>query len=186
MPPPFPPRRIFSRRLSLAIAAPEDAGDFFALLTGDLAIARNTARIPVPYQREHADAFMQHAGAAFAAGVEYVFAARLGGALVACCGVTRKDGAPAGEWDLGYWVGAPFRGRGIASEAGTTVVGYARDHLGADAATAEYFIDNPASGAVLRRIGFAPSGERATRFSLGRGGAAEAVRMRMSLRAAAP
>lgn len=186
MPPLSPPRSISSHRLVLTIAAPEDASGFFALIHGDLAIARNTARIPVPYRRENADAFMLHAGKAFETGAEFVFAVRLGDTLVGCCGVTRKVGAPAGEWDLGYWVGAPHRGQGIAGEAGAAALRYARDHLGARAATAAYFVDNPASGAVLRRIGFAPTGARAMHFSLGRGGEAEAVRMRMILGAGAP
>src|SRR3546814_12033066 len=41
--------------------------------------------------------------------------------------------------------------------------------------TAAHFTDNPASGAVLRKLGFRPTGRRIARASLGRGGAAPTV-----------
>jgi RimJ/RimL family protein N-acetyltransferase len=36
---------------------------------------------------------------------------------------------------------------------------------------AGHFVDNPASGRVLRKLGFIPTGKTFTRASLGRGGA---------------
>jgi RimJ/RimL family protein N-acetyltransferase len=37
---------------------------------------------------------------------------------------------------------------------------------------ADHFVDNPASGRVLRKLGFAATGKTVSRSSLGRGGAA--------------
>src|SRR3546814_5039329 len=38
--------------------------------------------------------------------------------------------------------------------------------------SAGHFVDNPASGAVLRKLGFRPTGKVAQRYSLARGGEA--------------
>src|SRR3546814_1399027 len=47
--------------------------------------------------------------------------------------------------------------------------------LGIPRLTAAHFVDNPASGAVLRKLGFRPTGRRIERASLGRGTPAPTV-----------
>ena len=53
--------------------------------------------------------------------------------------------------------------------------------LGHPEIRAEHFADNPASGKVLRKLGFRPTGRSAPRFSKGRGGKADAVQFTLSL-----
>jgi hypothetical protein len=70
-------------------------------------------------------------------------------------------------------------GQGYATEAGRAVLSLART-LGHKVLMARHFLDNPASGRVLRKLGFAPtaSGER---FSLGRGVAAPSLAYALDL-----
>jgi RimJ/RimL family protein N-acetyltransferase len=78
--------------------------------------------------------------------------------LVGACGVSRIGDPSEATWELGYWFGVPYWGLGYASEAAQAVMAWARDQLGALVFGAGHFVDNPASGAVLRKLGFVPTG----------------------------
>lgn len=145
----------------------------FARACNDPLIARNTARIPHPYSLDDAISFVAMIGDAFDKGEEYAFAVTEKEELVACCGVSVKPD----HVELGYWVGAQARGRGVATEAARAVAHFAFEKLGAPTLQAGHFTDNPASGRVLEKIGFRYTGERVMQFSLGRGGEAESFRM---------
>lgn len=71
--------------------------------------------------------------------------------------------------ELGYWVARRYWGLGFATEAGQQIRATARA-LGLPQLTAGHFVDNPASGVVLRKLGFRPTGRIAMRHSLARGG----------------
>ncbi len=75
-------------------------------------------------------------------------------------GVSIADRAEdeGGDSELGYWIVPSHWGRGYATEAGRAVVAAARDSLRIDRLVSGHFIDNPASGRVLRKLGFAPTG----------------------------
>ena len=70
---------------------------------------------------------------------------------------------------IGYWLSKEYRGHGFATEAAQTVVRIAK-LLGHKYLTASHFLDNPASGRVLRKAGFRPTGVIRKGFSLARGG----------------
>ena len=53
----------------------------------------------------------------------------------------------------------PYWGLGYASEAARALMDWGRDQLGARVFVAGHFADNPASGKVLRKLGFVPTGE---------------------------
>ena len=55
---------------------------------------------------------------------------------------------------LGYWVGRRFWGHGVATEAAGRLARWALANLDLDRLEAGVITDNPASAAVLRRIGF--------------------------------
>lgn len=52
-----------------------------------------------------------------------------------------------------YMLGADFWGRGYGTEAVKAVFGFAFDKLKISAILADHFADNPASGAVMRKVG---------------------------------
>jgi RimJ/RimL family protein N-acetyltransferase len=53
--------------------------------------------------------------------------------------------------------------------------------LGHKRLVGRHFLDNPASGLVLRRLGFRPTDERGLIFSAGRGRACPSVRLEIEL-----
>ncbi len=167
---------ITTPRFTLRPIRDDDAPEF-ARLCNDIAIARNTARIAHPYTLQDAQAFTGMIQAAFAAGTEYAFAVTENAAIVACAGIMPRG---EGVLDLGYWVAAEARGKGAATEAAGAAALFAFERCGAESLIAGYFTDNPASGRVLAKLGFKPTGETANLFSLGRGGEAEAIRMALA------
>jgi len=60
-----------------------------------------------------------------------------------------------GQAHLGYWIAREYRGQGYATEAGRAVLSLART-LGHAHVVARHMLDNPASGRVLRKLGFSP------------------------------
>ncbi len=144
-------------------------------LANDIDVARMVAHMPHPYTRQHAIEWVARHDAGRAAGTDYPFAITLKGVgLVGAVGLHKKD-SPV--FDLGYWVGKPYWGRGIASEAARGVMDWARDNISLTEATACYFEDNPASARVLEKIGFAHTGTDGLCASLGRGEKARSFNM---------
>ena len=167
-----------TKRLLLRPAWPEDAE---ALLGGiaDEAIVRNLASAPWPYLPKHAREFVmrQH-------DPRYpVFLVTLptgsGSEVIGCIGIDPCDSADA---EIGYWIARPHWGQGYASEAGRGALEVAR-LLGHQRIEAGHFVDNPASGRVLRKIGFLPTGRVVPRASRARGGEAPCKLFSLDLRA---
>jgi RimJ/RimL family protein N-acetyltransferase len=137
-----------TERLVLRAPRLEDA-KAIAALANDRRIAENTRRIPHPYTRVDAEDFI----ASVAAGArEVAFVVTLAqGPLIGACGLAMTDG-PTPE--LGYWVGAPFWGKGFATEAARALIDYAFTDLGHDAVQSAARVTNPASRRVLEKCGF--------------------------------
>lgn len=154
---------IRSERLFLRPIWPEDWADLHAGLS-DGEIVRNLSRVPWPYTAEKAREFsaMQHHPR-----LPHFMITRPRGAhgvdTVGGIGLADAGGQPA----LGYWIARDHWGQGYATEAGRAVLSLART-LGHRRITARHFLDNPASGRVLRKLGFIPAGG-GEEFSLGRG-----------------
>ncbi|HYK95821.1 MAG TPA: GNAT family protein [Candidatus Dormibacteraeota bacterium] len=58
----------------------------------------------------------------------------------------------------GSWLGFEFQGRGVGKLMRQAVLGLAFDHLGAQVAETEAFLDNPASNRVSLGVGYQPNG----------------------------
>ena len=65
----------------------------------------------------------------------------------------------SGQSEIGYWIVPSHWRRGYATEAARAVVAAARDSLRIDRLVSGHFTDNPASGAVLRKLGFTETGQ---------------------------
>ena len=74
-------------------------------------------------------------------------------------GIGLRIAAESRTAELGYWVGRSYWGHGVASEAAERLARWALANLAIDSITASVFTDNPASLAVMRRIGFRHVGE---------------------------
>ncbi len=152
-----------TERLLLRPSWPEDASELHGAIA-DEGVVRNLARAPWPYTPEEAARFaaVDHPQM-FPA---FLLMLRTDGAprLIGACGIGERNG----EAELGYWISRPYWGLGFASEAGRAVVSVAKA-LGHSKLVAGHFIDNPASGHVLRKLGFRATGQREQRHSKGRG-----------------
>lgn len=167
---------ITTKRLTLRPIEARDVSRFTALCN-DIDIARNTARVPHPYTPKDAYLFVEFMMQAFKDGKEYVFAVCENGEIAACAGVMLVGESAV---ELGYWVGAGDRGRGLATEAARAVTQFAIEKLGATEVLSGHFKDNPASGRVLRKVGLTPTGETEWIMSLGRGEKVQSIRLRLS------
>lgn len=164
-----------SERLFLRPCWPEDWQDLFSAIN-DEGVVRNLARAPWPYGTEDAQAF---AGREWN-GQEPSFLVTLPGAqgtrLIGGAGIHLEDGNAT----LGYWIARAYWGQGYATEAARALVSLGRA-LGHDRLVADHFVDNPASGRVLRKAGFCPTGRCVMRHSLGRGGEAPTLSYEIEL-----
>lgn len=155
-----------TERLLLRPSWPEDARELHAAIA-DEGIVRNLARAPWPYTADDAVHFTAQAhGERHPA---FLLMLRTKGAprLVGGCGIGDLDG----EAELGYWIARPYWGLGFATEASRAVINIAKA-IGHNKLIASHFTDNPASGNVLRKLGFQSTGKIAQRQSKGRGEAA--------------
>lgn len=133
------------RRLTAADAPAIAAG------LSDFEVARNLGRVPHPYTLADAQAWfdqMAQDRSALCAGVS------VDGALAGMVSLNPVGGA----LKLGYWLARPWQGRGIGTRAVGAFVDFAFAATGIPAAEALHMVDNPASGRLLRRLGFQPCG----------------------------
>ncbi|EMR65865.1 hypothetical protein MGN70_002941 [Eutypa lata] len=82
-----------------------------------------------------------------------------GGAFAGAVGLKVRDDIQARNWELGYWVGRRYWGKGLATAAVGPFVRWAfRSHPDLLRLHAEVFEGNPGSEAVLRKVGFVKEG----------------------------
>ncbi|HEY0086839.1 MAG TPA: GNAT family N-acetyltransferase [Allosphingosinicella sp.] len=153
-----------TERLLLRPGWTQDAPALFKAIA-DETIVRNLASAPWPYGRADAEAYL--ATDRDPAEPSALIFRRSAGApqLVGTIGIGRR---PDGELEFGYWIARPFWGLGFATEAGRAVIDFARESLRVRRLNAGHFLDNPASGRVLEKLGFAPTGAVTPRYSAGR------------------
>lgn len=165
-----------TERLTLRPAWPEDAAEL-AQAIGHEAVVRNLARAPWPYPIEAAESF----AASFDDPVEprFLVFEHVGGRtrLIGATGIGPHKDEPN---ELGYWITPDAWGRGYATEAGAAVLRAARAR-GLRRIAAGHFLDNPASGRVLRKLGFRPTGQVRPLFSRGRNAQVPAARFELDL-----
>lgn len=153
-----------TERLLLRPGWSQDAPALHAAI-GDERIVRNLATAPWPYTLEDAEAFL---AAERKASEPSLLIFRRGGAAPELIGGIGFGRRPTGETEFGYWLARRHWGQGYATEAGRALVAAARDSLRVRRLDAGHFLDNPASGRVLEKLGFIPTGMVAPRYSAGR------------------
>jgi RimJ/RimL family protein N-acetyltransferase len=166
-----------TKRLLLRPGFPEDAPAVAAAIA-DYAVVRNLGRAPWPYALADAEAALAAPRDPVLPSMLIVERTVSAPRIVGGCGLSRR---PSGAIEIGYWVGRADWGRGIATEACTALVDIART-LRLPALEAAHFLDNPASGRVLEKLGFQPTGIIAPRFCRARGEEVPARAYRLRLR----
>ena len=163
-------------RLLLRPGFPEDARAL-ATAIGDEMIVRNLATAPWPYRLRDAEAFLAQPRDPVLPSLLIFERTDAAPRLVGSCGLGRR---PSGAVELGYWIARPYWGRGFATEACTALVDIARA-LRLAQLEGSHFVDNPASGRVLEKLGFRPLGITAPQLSCASGGEAQARMLRLDL-----
>lgn len=147
---------IRSKRLVLRAVKPSDAEVINAYIN-DPRIYENVARIAPGQTLESTQDWISKQEPNRRAGAGFTYAIEREGRLI---GIISLGGAsvssPAG---LGYWIGPDHWGQGFATEAGEALMNFAQKELGTRTVYSNYFVENPASGRVLDKIGFKAIGQ---------------------------
>ena len=115
--------------------------------------------VPSPYTRADAEAFLASSAEEEAAGKSANFlAVDADDRLLGSFSVMELDREP-GFGEIGYWVAAEARGRGIATRAVRLLADWCRDELGLTRIEALPHKDNVASRRVAEKAGFTDTGE---------------------------
>lgn len=152
--------RIETRRLWLRWPRAADVADF-TRLAGDKAIADMTTCLSHPVQPGEAEDFILGSRRTNLAGQGLVLTLSPRDdpmALVGMAGVLAQDGG-SGDLVLGYWLGRPYWGQGLMSEALEATIDMAFLLSGAGRVHSPLLAGNEAGRKVLQRCGFPVSQE---------------------------
>ena len=170
-----------TKRLTLRPGWPEDAAALAAAIAHEEVVMR-LSRVPWPYTLADATDWLVRPRSG--ADILFLIFDHPTGTeprLVGAAGLHPEDG----EIELGYWYTPAAWGRGYATEAGRAVIDAARHALGLGRLASRYHVDNPASGHVLRKLGFMPTGETRHVVSRAQGREVETAMMRLDFAAMA-
>lgn len=118
--------------------------------------------LPWPYEQRHADFFLHRVvPGGWLSGDELTWAVRENesGPLLGIVGWRSELS------DIGFWLGAPHRGRGLMTEAVIAVTDWLMTDFGRTEIAWECVIGNAASVSVARKAGFTFTGERPTELT---------------------
>ncbi len=144
--------RIETRRLWLRWPTAKDV-PAIVTLAGERSVAEMTAHIPHPLDRREVDAFLIKARGANSAGTGLTLALarrESPGSLIGLIGIAGDETAP----HLGYWLGRPWWGNGLMSEAAEALVHAFFAYTGGERLTVGALPENRASQRVIAKSGF--------------------------------
>lgn len=161
MTPNIPTERLRLRAPKMADAAR------IATFANDLDVSRMTSRMPHPYDIADANSFLTGLNDPTSKD-EATFAIELPGeGLIGVLGFHDVDAH--GTPEIGYWLGKPWWGKGLATEAVNAALKWAKEGWRRKIVLGGHFADNPASGAVLIKSDFLYTGEVRKTLSTARG-----------------
>jgi RimJ/RimL family protein N-acetyltransferase len=140
-------------RLTLRPYSEADIAELVPLI-GTREVAATTLRIPHPYTEAHAREFfgmLQQADKIWLAITLLADGRQIGGVGLSLHEQHRNA-------ELGYWLGAPYWGKGYATEAGREMLRYGFADLRLHRIFASHFQDNVSSGRVLQKLGMRHEG----------------------------
>jgi RimJ/RimL family protein N-acetyltransferase len=155
---PFRMRIAVNNGYYLSDYQPQDAENITHYLN-DLEIYNNTLRIPHPYLRKDALEFLNRAADRNDEFGMVDFAIRQSnGDLVGAIGRFVHNGLDGHADEIGYWLGAPFRGQGLMTEVLMAFTAHLFRTTPLVRITAVVFTHNPASARALEKAGFEREG----------------------------
>ena len=112
-------------------------------------------QFPHPYTTRDGRAFLRHVRTHDA---ETVFAISVSGKAVGTIGLVLQKDINRVSAEIGYWLGEPFWGRGIATDALAAITRYAIERFRLSRVFAVPFASNVASCRVLEKAGYVLEG----------------------------
>jgi RimJ/RimL family protein N-acetyltransferase len=153
-----------TERLLLRPGWSEDA-PALARAIGEETIVRNLASAPWPYGVADAEAFLAKERRPDEQSYLIFRRTNRSPQLIGAVGLGRTAD---GTREIGYWISRPHWGLGYATEAASALLSVARHSLRIPRLVGYHFVDNPASGRVLEKLGFRPTERTLLRYSAGR------------------
>ena len=149
------PYTLIDQELELRVPKKEDAHDL-ATLGNDKRIWNNLRNIfPHPYELKDAHEFIKIVQKE---NPSRTLAICVQGRFVGVIGLNLQPDVYEKSLEIGYWLGAPFWGQGLASRAVKLMVSYAFDQLDCNRLHTGVYSSNPASMRVLEKAGFQKEG----------------------------
>lgn len=152
-----------SERLLLRPVFAEDWQEIYHGIN-DEGVVRMLGNAPWPYREADAREFASRVRAPSQLRLAVTLPGDCGSRVIGVIGL----GDRGYGMELGYWIARAYWGHGYATEAGKGLLSIARV-LGHRRVVAGHAVDNPASGRVLTKLGFQPTGEVRSEHSKGRG-----------------
>lgn len=164
---------IHTARLILRPVTPQQSGPITKAVN-DPRVYRMVARIPPGQTKAQTLAWIATHERGRATDTDHVFAVTLDRAFIGVTGAHRA--ATDLPFEIGYWLVPEYWGRGFCTEATAGLIMWLERRCRVRVLVSGHFADNPASGRVLKKLGFLPCG-RNRMVSAGRNEAAEHILM---------
>jgi len=113
---------------------------------GDWEVVKWLANVPYPYTYDDLEDYLLISDSN-----QFDLNIFLGNQLIGRVGLT-LDGD--NYYDLGYWIGKDYWGKGYATESSKKLLEYVLDKLDSPKIKSGYFVDNFSSWNVLKKLGF--------------------------------
>ena len=113
---------------------------------GDWEVVKWLANVPYPYTYDDLEDYLLISDSN-----QFDLNIFLGNQLIGRVGLT-LDGD--NYYDLGYWIGKDYWGKGYATESSEILLEYVINKLDSPKIKSGYFVDNFSSGNVLKKLGF--------------------------------
>jgi RimJ/RimL family protein N-acetyltransferase len=107
--------------------------------------------MPFPYTEDNANDFIKYCQGE---NPQYTFAIEYNGEFVGTIGLVRQTDIYKLTAEIGYWIGEPYWGMGIATKAVQLITEYGFNELGLVRIYTGVFAFNKASQRVLEKVGF--------------------------------
>ena len=149
---------IATARLSLRPWAPADVAAL-CQLAGRREIADTMISVPHPFTEEYASAWIASHADAWEKGLALHWAITLAasGTAVGAAELRAID-REHHHGELSFWIGVPWWGQGLVTEAGQAVLRFGFGQLQLNRIYAFHMVRNPASGRVLAKLGLREEG----------------------------
>ena len=153
------PAQMTELRTQRLVLKPPTAADKHAIVDciGDFEVARWLSNVPHPYTLADAEEWIDIVAETASDEVAgFKLSIFMDDTLIGGVGLNHREG---NVYELGYWLGKAYWGRGIATEAATGLLQHAKQVLPEAKFVAHCMKGNPASARVLEKLGFHVTGE---------------------------